>query len=136
MTKELTYNILKYGYMDPQKAKNVISEYFDIIELEKNSYWSGWEKVDDMFLSYTHFITLITKNIDGQVFIGISVRDIEDFVDLQNKFITTGGEVLLNVTNLSPDHTMDLFNECYTDIVSMCSNNEYERNYPDGSYEQ
>lgn len=124
MTPQQTYNILKYGYMSPTKAKDIISEYFEKIELEKYEYWSGWGNVFDYFSGYTHFLTFDIKQVDGKILIYIISR---------NEAII---KQIIDITMLTPEEVVDGFSNYYDEIRKEEAWREHQENYPDGDWEQ
>ena len=117
MTVEKTFNILKYGYMTPTKAKIIISQYFEQIELEKHSYWSGWQKINHNYISYTHYMGLDVQYDGDKVLIEITARDSE-----------LNQQLILDITDLTPDEVLYMFDEYYQELYKICSNYEYRRN--------
>jgi hypothetical protein len=109
--------------MSPTKAKDIISEYFEKIQLENYEYWSGWENIDDDFSGYTHFLAFDIKQVDGKILIYIISRN-----DSTIKHI-------IDITVLTPEEVVDEFSSYYEEIRKQEAWKEYQKNYPDGSFE-
>lgn len=124
MTATQTFNILKYGYMDQSCAKDIISDYFEQIQLERSEYWSGWENVDSDFCGYTHFMLFDIKNIDGKIIIEIVSRQ-DDSV-----------KHVIDITELTPIEVLDSFSSYYEELHKELRWQEYQENFPDDDFEQ
>ncbi len=123
MTQQQTYDILKYGYMCPSKAKNIITEYFENIELERYEYWSGWENINDDFSGYTHFLSFDIKHVDGKILIVISSQ--------------SDGLVkhTIDITMLNPKEVLTVFIDYYEELRKEEAWKEHKENYPDDGWE-
>jgi hypothetical protein len=124
MTQKQTYDILKYGYMSPTKAKQIISEYFEKTELERYEYWSGWENINDDFSGHTHFLAFDLKLLDGKVLIVIS--------SLGDGLV----KHTIDITMLNPTEVVTVFSDYYEELRKEEAWKEHKENYPDGDWEQ
>jgi hypothetical protein len=124
MTIQQTYYILKYGYMNPSKAKDIISEYFLKTELERYEYWSDWETIDDGFTGYTHFLSFDIKHVDSKILIVIS--------SLSDGLV----KHTIDITMLNPKEVVTVFSDYYEELRKEEAWKEHKENYPDGDWEQ
>lgn len=139
MTKQQTYEILKYGYMNPNRVRQILSNYFDI---EPNRYVSDWTEFNDigtssgMFVK-THFLKIWVyyDDLDNRLIIALYCNDKLDYNLVQQHYIAINNSIAMDVTDLTEDELTSEFHDIFEDINRMCLSNEYKRNFPGGGYE-
>ncbi len=109
--------------MNPTKAKDIITEYFEKTELERYEYWSGWENIDNDFSGYTHFLSFDIKHVDGKVLIVIS--------SLGDGLV----KHTIDITMLNPTEVVTVFSDYYEELRKVEAWKEHKENYPDGDWE-
>jgi hypothetical protein len=139
MTQQQTYDILKYGYMNPQKVRDIITDHF---ESSTEHYYSDWEEYNnvdtsDGQLTNTHFIKIWVyyDDIDNRLVLALFVRDEEYLNEVKNRYITINNCVVIDCTHLTSQQVLVEFQELFKDVHRICQYKEWNDNYPNGSFE-
>lgn len=139
MTIQQTYEILKYGYMNPNRVREILTNYFN---LEPHRYVDEWTEYNEVgtssgMFTKTHFnkIWVYYDDIDNRLVIAIYCKDYIDFELVDRHYITIKNAVVMDVTNITENQLTSDFHDLFEDINRMCLSNEYKQNFPDGGYE-
>jgi hypothetical protein len=130
-----TFNILKYGTMTPEKAREVIDLYWD-------DAWPGYHKSDwtiakvkgtsESEYCITHFYKLWVYYDDK--WCQTLVAFIPEFIDgfPSNKWLQVAMIIVtMDITDKSEDEVYELFAQNYKELHDISAFEEYKRNFPD-----
>ena len=138
MTIKQTFDILKYGPMNPDKVRSIIDQYWE--DTRGGEYIDDWvdspvKNTSDSKSTITHFFYLWVYYDDSikHTVIAFVPRE-HDFPSVEwqksNKIIMA---VMVNQND--PEEVYTMFHEHYMELHQEAMFKEYQENYPDGSFE-
>lgn len=136
MDVKQTYDILKYGTMNPDKVRSIIDTY--IKDSRDGYYTSGWielpvKQTIESKYNETHFFKIwvyFDTKMEATIFAFIP-RYLEDLPTANFWQQVGNGTVAVNVSNMDVDEVYINFHEWFEELNKICIAHEYKENWGD-----